>query len=407
MLRALGDRNYNTLPFQIKDFLDEQHWSAYKLIDDLRFEPTGMYRDAYVVRKQEQIPCSVAANGVGLIGLAIADYAGWEKNAAGKAMTTLQTMAHEKGPCRPERDPDTGYFRHWFDIATGECRMNAEFSTVDTALFICGAVFACNYFQDPAMIRLTRKIFHSIDWRAAIADGDSGVFYMSVEDGKGAEPICPFNEYSILAYITAHVHPKGSLLWQNLFRDVRLNRMPIHRRYGKKLLGMPQGIPSSFVYQFPFYLINDYTTSPCYQGILRNIALADKADWRNHDLPPYIWGHGAGVNYQEYYQADTIGNNPTLTVSPYIVAGFLPVYPEGVFDLFRMHEYIQTHGNTSDPLFNHAYKYGLSRFCPGRAWYPRHLAAIDWSSMLYGITAFKWGNEFFSCYNGVTERIYD
>ncbi len=407
MLKTLGYRDYDALPARLKGFLDEQHYKAYKLIDHLRYAPTGMYRDAYVFEGQEDIPCSVAANGVGLIGLAIAHHAGWDSAAPAKALTTLRTMAHRHAQCRPERDKATGFFRHWFDVATGRQRMNAEFSTVDTAIFICGAIFASNYFQDPEMVHLTRQLLHSIDWSAAIADEVSGILYMSVEEGKGAEPICPFNEYALLAYIIAQVHPERAQLWHNAFQDTKLYKHPTYLRYGKTIPGMPHGIPSSFVYQFPFYLVYDYTVSGYYREIMYNVALADKASWREQGWPSFVWGHGAGENHQGYYHADAIDNNPTGTVSPYIAAGFLPVYPEAAFDLIKMYTYIQAHGESQSPRFRHAYRFGLSRFCPGHRWYPRHLAAIDWSSMLYGLTAFKWGTHFFSRHNQITGAFLD
>ena len=38
------------------------------------------------------------------------------------------------------------------------------------------------------------------------------------------------------------------------------------------------------------------------------------------------------------YHADKINNSPGNAASAYIAAGFLPVYPEGIYDLYALYE---------------------------------------------------------------------
>ena len=84
--------------------------------------------------------------------------------------------------------------------------------------------------------------------------------------------------------------------------------------------------------------------------------------------------------------------------------GISTVYPEGIYDLYALYELHLPYDrfkNPEDPAdegkVRSAYKYGLHRY----SWphlgknYPTKVTLVDWSSMLYGLTAFKRGMSFF------------
>lgn len=106
--------------------------------------------------------------------------------------------------------------------------------------------------------------------------------------------------------------------------------------------------------------------------------------------------------------ADKINDSPGDIASAYIVAGFLPVYPAAIYDLYalyQLHIPYDTYTNPEDPederKYRAAYRYGLHRYSwhhleYGKRWYPEKVTVIDWSSMLYGMAAFKRGMSFFT-----------
>ncbi|NLA58787.1 MAG: hypothetical protein GX855_07825 [Firmicutes bacterium] len=407
---------YAALPQSVREFFDDQYRRAYQLVADARHPVTGLYRDAYVTQGQEKLPSSIAATGVGLIALAIGDYEGWESEAADKAVLTLRAMAGELPGLEPAKDQQTGFFAHFIDIETGARFWNSENSTIDTALLVSGALFAREYFRGHREIhRLAVKLYHSVRWEAAIASSSKGEVFLKIEQGRGVDPLAPYNEYSLLAYL-ARSTSTGKRLWQQVYSPERLHLMPQQLvGPGRSIICEEGNIPSSFVYQFPYYLVHDYTISPVYNTLYANIAFADRLSWVEcHKAPTFVWGHGAGVTPTGYYHPDSISDNPEHIASPYIIAGFLPVYPRGIYDLYDIYRTIipydkepaacqQGNQSGSPTGFQDAYRYGLSRFQydpeAQSPWYPEHTSVIDWSSMLYGLTAFKHGTNFFANHN--------
>ena len=406
---------YMALPQPIRRFFDDQYYRAYQLVADMRHPTTGLYYDAYVTVGQDSLPSSIAATGVGLIALTIAHQAGWETDAAAKAVHTLSAMAGELPGVSPAKDTRTGFMAHFIDAETGAHRWNSEISTIDTALLVSGALFAMRYFKEHGEIaRLATKLYKSVLWEAAIAKPESGDIYLEIEEGQGVTPLAPYNKSSILAHMARHSRP-GQALWQQIYDPQRLHLLPMQQvGPGRQIICEVGNIPSSFVYQFPFYLVHDYTKSPIYQELYANIAFADHCDWTQcHQAPTFVWGHGAGVTPSGYYHPDAIGNNQESVASPYIIAGFLPIYPQGIYDLYDIYQTMIPYDRPTlvvqdpadIPRFQAAYRYGLTRFqlnpTGRRPWYPQHTAVIDWSSMLYGLTAFKYGIDFFARYNQI------
>lgn len=408
---------YLSLAEPIRDFFDQQYLKAYQLVADQRHPTTGVYRDAYVTSGQGDVPSSVAATGVGLIALTIADREGWEDSAEELIVQTLRFMNGLEAGFSPARHGETGFFRHWISPVTGARAWNSEYSTIDTALLVHGALFAAKYFSANTEInQLAQELFNSIVWEAAIHQSQTGTLYMVIdENGKGQAVTRPFNEYVIVADL-ARLAPENTTAketWDAVYRPEKLTNLPQVNYFGHTILS-DGSLLSSFVPQFVFYLVYDYATSEAYQEFFIQAQQADKYDWnRRPNWPAYLWGHGAGTQtgLGDGYQANAIGRNPYGIVSPYIIAGFLPVYPAGLDDLYQIYQNYLPFDHYENPnderdvrRFQQAYKYGLARLAPrqwqeGKArWYPDHMSVIDWSSMLYGLTAYKHGMEAFTDY---------
>ncbi|MBM7553178.1 hypothetical protein [Thalassobacillus pellis] len=414
---------YEKLPSNVKAFFDRQYEDAYRLLDASRQPETGLYGDSY--RTFEENPeqkCSIAATGVGLIGLCVADMEGWEQDAAEKAILTLNTVMGKTDGCLPARDSKTGFFAHFVDMKTGE-NLNSEISTIDTSLLVAGALFAGQHFKDTdsEIDAMANELLSNIDWSVIVADIDKGSINMVVKDGEGIMPLPAYNEYVLVSHLARLGQPENEAiqdLWYANFAEEKISELPqVHYR-DIPVLTDPNGgtdsFLSSFVHQFPYYLVPEYTESAVYQEFYKNACMADRLKWKElEDVPSYVWGYGAGPNDGLHggYHADQINNAPGDVASAYIVAGFLPVYPAGIFDLYALYQvhlpfdtYTNQQDSEDERKFRASYRYGLHRYSwwhlekPDR-WYPTKVTLIDWSSMLFGLTAFKHGMAFF------TERV--
>ena len=425
--------SYLELPDEVKQFSSAQYRQAYGLIDAARY-PSGLYADAYhTLEGRPGQMGSIAATGVGLIGLAIAHVEGWDPDARPKLRQTLEAVtAAEAGPGGPvARDPASGFFYHFYDGTTGAAWPGSEVSTVDTSIPVAGALFASRLVgpADPAVTRLAEKLLHSIDWSLAVTP-DGRAVYMCIEEGRGTNPNRPFSEYALVSWLAHEVHPDRphvAALWHEVYHPDRVHALRYVEYKGLRLFGQvrPDGTPEflpSFVTQFPLYLIPAYAENAAYHEILADHCAADRLSWRAAgDVPAYIWGYGAGSNSglppeRSGYRVDRIGSSSGVA-SAYIVAGFLPVHPEGIYDMYELytrHVSVEREHERKDAVhaekLRAAYRFGLGRFSwsdwqAGNPWYPRRVTVVDWSTMLYGLAAFHRGLGLFGSAPGdITER---
>ena len=103
---------------------------------------------------------SIAATGFGLSALCIAHQRKYQSRSKiiEQVRRTLRfhanTLPHEHG-----------FFIHFTDIETGQQWRNTEFSSIDTALLVCGVLTARAYFHhDAEIVRLATTIYERIDW---------------------------------------------------------------------------------------------------------------------------------------------------------------------------------------------------------------------------------------------------
>lgn len=128
---------------------------------------TGLTRDRAPKDGTEgSAPASIAATGFALSSWCIADSRGWlpPGYAAERIRATLRFVAdhvaHERG-----------WFYHFVDSHTGRRAWDSEASTIDTALFLQGAIQAREYLDDPETIELVNRIYARVDWQWAMNGG--------------------------------------------------------------------------------------------------------------------------------------------------------------------------------------------------------------------------------------------
>ena len=148
-------------------FLDEMTERAVLYFVEQTSEVTGLTRDrAPANGGQHNVPASVAATGFALTSWCIADARGLMSTAEAKERVltalrfVLDGVEHERG-----------WLYHFVDADTGRRAWKCEVSTIDTALFLTGAITAREYFQDEEMIDLVDRIYRRIDWQWALNGG--------------------------------------------------------------------------------------------------------------------------------------------------------------------------------------------------------------------------------------------
>ena len=160
-------------------------------------------------------PSTTAGVGFGLTALAVGAERGWiEKNHAKRV--TLATLKHYY----EKMDHVNGFFYHFTDMVTGKRVWNCEISSIDTALFIAGAVFAGEYYNDARIKKYASLLYYRVDWKWMTNGGKYICMGWKPEDGFIN---CYWSEYceSMILYILAigsPTHPISPDLWHNINR---------------------------------------------------------------------------------------------------------------------------------------------------------------------------------------------
>ncbi len=142
-------------------------------------------------------PASIAAVGFGLAALTAGTERGWISKPAAEAQvkTTLKFFYEQM-------ESEHGFFYHFVDMETGKRVWDCELSSIDTALFLAGALTAAQYFENPEIKSLAQKLYERTDWKW-MANG-SPFLTMGWKPGRTFLPAV-WNEYneSIVMYILA------------------------------------------------------------------------------------------------------------------------------------------------------------------------------------------------------------
>src|SRR6476659_4665388 len=122
--------------------LEEIQFRAFRYFDEQTDPDTGLTRDrAPADGGVRKAPASIAATGFALSAWCIADQRGWlpRGEARRRVQLTLGFVA-TKVP------HEHGWIYHYVDAHTGARAWKSEASTIDTALFLQGALGAREYF---------------------------------------------------------------------------------------------------------------------------------------------------------------------------------------------------------------------------------------------------------------------
>src|SRR5882757_7078186 len=154
-------------PFSISSeddkFLNELEKANFQYFWEQTNPKTGLVKDRCNTRIADKtdkgIVGSIAATGFGLTALCIGERRGFISHAAAQERV-LATLRSLWGKLPNHR----GFFYHWANVNTGERVWDAEVSSVDTAILLCGILTCRQYFGAAEVQALADDIFSRVEW---------------------------------------------------------------------------------------------------------------------------------------------------------------------------------------------------------------------------------------------------
>jgi hypothetical protein len=148
------------------ELLDELEKAHFLYFWEQANNKTGLIRDRWNARSaNNDLVASIASTGFGLTALCIGHERGFgsPSDIRSRVLTTLaflwKTMPNHRG-----------FFYHWANLNTGERMWDAEVSSIDTAILLCGVLTCREYFASGPIQRLADAIFNRVDWNWAAED---------------------------------------------------------------------------------------------------------------------------------------------------------------------------------------------------------------------------------------------
>ncbi len=225
-------RNLADLPDE--KFLDRVEKDTFSFFWNEANPKNGLIRDS----SNRFAPSSIASVGFGLTAICIAHHRGWitYEEAYSRTLKALITF-------RDRVPHEHGFFYHWVGMKTVRRAWSSEVSSIDTALFLAGALFAAEYFKGTKIERVAFSIYERVDWPWML--NEKNVLCMGWKPEEGFLPYY-WNTYNELMIIYAlaigsPTHPINPAMWNNWKR-------PIGEYKGYKLVYCVTG--SLFTYQY-------------------------------------------------------------------------------------------------------------------------------------------------------------
>jgi hypothetical protein len=141
-------------------FLDDLEKTTFQYFWEQANPKTGLVKDRCNVQANDTgVVASIASTGFGLTALCIGANRGYISKAAAQERV-LATLRCLWGKLPNHR----GFFYHWANINTGERVWDAEVSSVDTAILLCGVITCREYFGAAEVQALSDDIFDRVEW---------------------------------------------------------------------------------------------------------------------------------------------------------------------------------------------------------------------------------------------------
>jgi hypothetical protein len=350
---------------------------------------TGLINDRAHNFSDENITvASIAATGYGLAALPIGVVNGWLTRVEGaeRARTTLRfltTMPHKRG-----------WMCHFVDRSNGNRMWGSEYSSIDTALLLCGAIVCAQFFaNDPSTVDILHYcevLYRRIDWWWMLTNDRSHPEKRVLSHGWTPENdfiSYNYDSYSeaillILLGLGAPVEPLPELTWTAMRRTKQIY-------HGLELLKAG----SIFIHQMPFgffYLANqrdilgyDYWISSTNAMKMQQQYCVDRAANRQTYASGY-WGLNASDGPFGYAAYGAPDGPEDGTVSPTGAISSITFTPNAAAAIARgLYEKLGT-------LIWGKYGFG-NAFNIDQNWYDQEVIGIDLGMALVAIENYRTG----------------
>ncbi len=371
------DSAVNLLNIKDEDFLDMIQKKAFLYFWKESNPNTGLVKD-----KTGTTISSVAAVGFGLTCICIAENRGWVKkeDAYSRIVNTLRFF-------KDKLKHKHGFYYHFVEMNTGQEIPGIEISSIDTALFIAGALFAGKYFKGTEIERLAQELYERVDWDWMLNNGTTLSLGWKVSDFL----IARWNriDESLLAYILAIGSPTHSIpasSWHEIRRPILS-----YKDYTCVSFSAPL-----FVFQYPHLWIDFRNKHDKYVDYFKNSVNATLANRQfcidNKDFfktyGPNSWGITAcdGPGGYKAYRALPSINAPDHdgTVAPTGAGTSIMFTPEKSLKALKY-----MYSKYKDQLWG---EYGFKdAYNIDRNWFSDEVIGIDQGALMIGIENYRSG----------------
>lgn len=141
-------------------FLNDLEKANFQFFWEQTNPKTGLVKDrCNVLANDNGFVGSIAATGFGLTALCIGEKRAFISRLAAeeRVLATLRSLWSKLPNHR-------GFFYHWANVNTGERVWDAEVSSVDTTILLCGVLACREYFDTDEIRELADNIFDRVEW---------------------------------------------------------------------------------------------------------------------------------------------------------------------------------------------------------------------------------------------------
>lgn len=156
-------------PITDDEFLDMVERKAFDFFNHHQSLKTGLFADT-----TGGGDASIASTGFGIAALCIGAERGWiSKDEAQKRVSlALDSFIPKAEGAETMAEGRYGFFYHFLDINNGRRAGKSEISTVDTAILVCGAITAGEYFGGEIKEKAD-KLYRNVEWGKFLGKSDS------------------------------------------------------------------------------------------------------------------------------------------------------------------------------------------------------------------------------------------
>ncbi|MFA5159117.1 MAG: glucoamylase family protein [Candidatus Omnitrophota bacterium] len=370
-------------PVDHDSFLDEVQRNAFRYFEERHHPYTGLVRDNAPNQSgvASNAPASIAGSGFALTAYPVAVERGWMSRATAYALT-VRTLEFFLRQARQHK----GFFYHFLNFETGERTNHSELSPIDTALFLAGALFAAEYYNDAKIRDLVQKIYERVDFPWMLNKGKTFALAWSPETGFSKARWDHFDE-SLLLYVLAigsPTHPIPAESWREILR-------PVGSYHGHRLIQMPP----LFTHQYPHVWLDLRGQNDGFADYFENSVNASRANRafcinqasKFAGYGPNLWGLSASdgpAGYRAYGAPPGWTVLHDGTVAPTACGSSIVFTPkESIACLENIRAYY------SDAMWG---PYGFSdAMNVGKGWFSDKVLAIDQGPLLLMIENYRTG----------------